>query len=156
LSPSEAAVSSSPGDGAVGVPTDCTGNENNQDFFADLAQTVEWEVYCAVLPAGWFVDTGSFRLANGGWMVISYNGPSGARIELSEGAFCAEAGGCVPSGSATGTGSFGDLPGTFYAADDGSWAIAVDPGEPVSWMVVGTGLTESEFTDYAAALLQIG
>lgn len=149
-------MSSSPSGGAVGLPSDCTGNANNQDFFAKLAQGVDWEVYCAVLPSGWFVDTGSFRLANGGWMVLSYNGPAGARIELSEGAFCTEPGGCVPTGAATGTGFFGDRPGTLYAAEDGSWAIAVDPGEPISWMVVGSGLTESDFTDYAAALLQIG
>ncbi len=149
-------VSPSSIDGAVGVATDCTGNEQNQDFFADLAVAVEWDVYCAVLPEGWFVDTGSFRLANGGWMVISYNGPAGARLELSEGAFCDSASGCLPDGSETGSGSFGDREGVVYAGDDGSWAIAVDAGAAVSWQLVGTGVDEEAFLEFGGSLLRIG
>jgi hypothetical protein len=143
--------------GAVpGSPDDCTGNENNKKFFADVAQAASWDVFCPVLPAGWFVDSGSFRLASGGWLVISYNGPADARLELSEGAFCDEPDGCVPEGTDLGSGLFGDREGAVVSATDGSWAISVDRGAPISWVMVGSGVDEAEFRDLAGSLLQVG
>jgi hypothetical protein len=139
-----------------GSPNDCTGNQNNKDFFAAVADAAGWDVFCPVLPTGWFVDSGSFRLANGGWLMISYNGPGDARIELSEGAFCDEPGGCVPDGTEVGSGLFGDREGTVVAATDGSWAISVDRGAPISWVLVGSGVDEAAFRDLAGSLLQVG
>ena len=80
---------SEPGD--AGSRT-CSGSAENRDFFAAAAQAFTWDVYCAVLPAEWFVDTGSFRLADGGMLVVTYKGPGGARIELREGATCTTGG----------------------------------------------------------------
>jgi hypothetical protein len=147
----------SPSAGALpGSPDDCTGNQNNKDFFAEVVEAASWDVFCPILPAGWFVDSGSFRLASGGWLVIPYNGPGEARLELSEGAFCGEPDGCVPEGTEVGNGLFGDREGAVVAATDGSWAISVDRGAPISWVLVGSGLDETSFRDLAGSLAQVG
>lgn len=130
----------------------CTGDAEQQDFFAAVAEAVTWDVYCPSLPAGWFVQAGSYRLADGGRLQIGYSGPGGASLELSEGAFCADEDGCVPDGSDVGPGQFGDRQGTLVAGADGSFAIVVDRGAHVSWLIVGTGLDRATFEGHAAAL----
>jgi hypothetical protein len=116
---------------------------------------VSWTVYCAVLPAGWFVDTGQYRGSGGGRVEIAYKGPGGARLELHEGAFCS-AGGCVPAGADAGEATFGDRTGPLVALDGGGWAVVVDRGAPISWLAVGTGLSQSAFQRIAAALAIVG
>src|SRR5687768_6286945 len=94
--PSSAAPSdipSPPGSVGPGAADACTGTDANRDFFESVATAVAWPVYCAVLPSGWFVDAGEYRLASGGRMEISYRGPAGASFELRQGAFCTTDGG---------------------------------------------------------------
>ena len=117
---------------------------------------MRWTLYCAVLPAGWFVDTGRYRGSGGGWVEIAYKGPGGARLELQEGAFCPATDGCVPSGSDAGNASFGDKTGTFVTLDDGGWAVVVDRGDPISWLAVGTGMDQATFRRLAGALAIVG
>jgi hypothetical protein len=57
----------------------CSGSHDNRVFFEAIAGQVTWAVYCAVLPAGWFVQTGSFSLRDGGHMDITYKGPNARR-----------------------------------------------------------------------------
>jgi hypothetical protein len=130
---------------------DCTGNDHNRNFFSTLAAAVSWDVYCAVLPSGWFVDTGNYSIASGGRMTISYNGPSGARLELHEGAFCGDADTCALEGSEIGPTAFGDREGTLVATD-GGWAVVVAPGSSASWLAVGRGMDQPAFTAIAADL----
>ncbi len=130
----------------------CSGSDENRDFFASMAAAVEWTVYCPVLPDGWFVGDGHYRLADGGWMEITYEGPGGAGITLRQGAFCAEADGCVPSGREVGEAAFGDRTGRLVAGDDGSWSVAVDRGATPSWLLVVTGLDEASARTIAADL----
>ena len=149
-------ASSEPGASEVPTAADaCTGNGSIHDFFASVARAVDWTVYCAVLPAGWYVDTGSYRLANGGKVVIGYKGPDGATFALSEGAFCQDAGGCVPSGTDSGDASFGALAGTLVDLDDGGWAVVVDRGAPISWLLVTHGLDQATTVSLAAALYEV-
>lgn len=150
-----AAPSDPPGSAAPGAADACTGTDANRDFFESVAAAVAWPVYCPVLPGGWFVDAGEYRLAAGGRMEITYRGPGGARLELREGAFCATDDGCVPAGTHLGDAPFGDLTGTLVSADDGRWAISVDPGAPISWLAVGSGLEEATFRAYVAALTAV-
>ena len=147
-------VEPSPSDGAASL-ADCTGNSENRDFFAGVASAVDWPVYCPVLPGGWFVDTGHFSLARGGRMEISYKGPSGARLELHEGSFCQDPGGCVPSGSDSGTTAFGDRHGTLVLADDGRFAVVVDRGSSPSWLAIGSGLDRDAFVRFIARLVRL-
>ena len=143
----EPAASGQPGSAAL-----CTGTAANRDFFAKVAATFDWPVYCAVLPARWSVATGSYRSAGGGRMEIAYKGPGGARFELHEGAFCDLPEGCVPNGPDAGTAAFGDLSGTLVTGDDGSYAVVVDRGKARSWLAVGVGLDLEVFKGFAADL----
>jgi hypothetical protein len=138
-----------------GTAAACTGTDANRDFYASVADAVAWTVYCPVLPAGWFVDTGEYRLAGGGRMEIAYRGPGGARLELHEGAFCAEADGCAPSGTEVGQTAFGDLTATVVSADDGRWAALVAPGETISWLGIVSGTDEAAFRAIMADLVAV-
>lgn len=133
----------------------CTGTDENRAFFEAVAADVAWAVYCPALPARWFVDAGQYHLAGGGWMKIAYKGPGGARFELSEGAFCQQADGCVPAGSDSGSAAFGNLSGTLVTADDGRFAVVVDRGSNPSWLVVGVGLDLETFKGFAAKLVLV-
>lgn len=159
--PSDApVVSSDPGaasapptaSGSVpGYATECSGSPANRSFFADVAALVGWAVYCGVVPDGWFVESGNYRLRDGGQLTIAYRGPGGTRLELREGSFCADAS-CTPSGQAAGTASFGDREGAFIEMEGGGYAVVVGAGSSVSWLAVGANLDEATFRDLAAAL----
>jgi hypothetical protein len=148
-------TSSSPS-AAAHPAADCAGNDENRDFYADIAQSVTWTVYCPTLPDGWVVDTGSYRLANGGKLDITYRNRGGSRLELHEGAFCTDGSGCLPAGSAAGDAQFGDRTGTLIAVGDDTWALSVDAGEPLSWLAVGRVMDEGAFRDSAAHLIRVG
>ena len=113
---------------------------------------MSWDVYCAVLPKGWTVSSGTYRLANGGKLIISYKGPAGATLTLSEGSFCTDGSGCVPSGSEAGDASFGSMGGTLVATDAGGFAIVASRGETPSWLMVTGGLDQATTTSLGAAL----
>jgi hypothetical protein len=144
--------------GDVGAAA-CSGSAENRDFFAAAAQAFTWDVYCAVLPDGWFVDTGSFRLADGGTLLVTYRGPGDTRIELQEGAYCTTGGSaCSPRDHDLGTAPFGDRTGELVSlgpdVKDG-FAIYVDPGAAPSWAITGTGMDRAAFEAIAAALHRV-
>jgi hypothetical protein len=153
--PSDAGAGASPSSG-TGAAAACSGTDNNRTFFEDAAVAVNWTVYCAVLPAGWFVDSGQYRGSSGGKVEISYKGPGGARFELHEGAFCAAADGCVPGGTDAGDASFDGSTGTLVTLDGGGWAVVVDRGNPISWLAVGTGMSQATFQTLAGGLAIVG
>jgi hypothetical protein len=138
---------------AAGASVDgCTGTDANRAFFANAATRYDWPVYCAVLPARWFVEVGSFR---SGKLDISYKGPGGARLELHQGAICAAGTDCAPAGSDAGTVGFGDRTATLIRADDGSLAAVVDRGQARSWLAIGQGMDEAAFTSLLGALIRL-
>jgi hypothetical protein len=134
--------------------TACSGNDENRDFYVSVAAAVDWPVYCPVLPGGWFVDSGEYRLAGGGRMEIAYRGPGGARLDLHEGAFCAAADGCDPSGSDAGSAQFADLDGRLIEIEDGGWAVVASEGS-VPYLAVGTGLSRDAFVAVAAGIVPV-
>ena len=142
--------------GEAGSADACSGNDDNRLFFSDAAAAFDWPVYCAVLPARWFVADGQYRSARGGWLEIFYRGPDGARFELHEGGFCEDSDGCVPDGSDAGTAAFGDHSGTFVDPGDGRYAVVVDRGSAHSWLAIAEGLDVETFKDLAANLVRVG
>ena len=165
-SPAEASAAPAPSDVPSGPPTPfssagvgtadvCSGSVDNQTFYAHLAASVSWEVYCAVLPKGWVVSAGQYRLANGGKLTITYRGQDGATVSLSEGSFCTDGSGCVPSGTDAGAASFGTLPGTLVVIDSGGYAIVVARGEQPSWLMVTSGLDQATTVSLGAALAKV-
>ncbi len=154
--PSASQLPSSPAQGSSDA---CSGSAENRDFFAAAAEAFTWDVYCAVVPEGWFLENGAFRLADGGRLEVSYKGPGGARIEIAEGAVCTEGGSaCSPRDHELGPGRFGDLEGTLVTLGpdvaDG-FAIYVDPGAAPSWSIAGTGMDRASFEAIAAALHRV-
>lgn len=141
--------------GTSGPVALCAGTDDNRDFYAGAAANLSWPVYCPILPSGWSVTTGRYQLAAGGWLKITYKGPGGVRLDLSQGAFCSASDGCVPSGSDTGPAAFGDLSGTLVSLDDGNYSIVVDRGERLSWLATGIGLEADVFRDIVAGLNRI-
>jgi len=130
----------------------CAGSAENQDFFLAVAEAVDWTVLCPVLPDGWFVETGTYRLAGGGWLEIAYRRGAQARLQLREGAFCPDTAGCVPGGVDADLVPVGPLEGTLVATDAGGWAAVVDRGAPLSWLVEGSGMDEETFRAIVGAL----
>jgi hypothetical protein len=143
--------SAAPTDG-TGSASSCSGSDENRDFFASMAAAVAWTVYCPVLPDGWFVDDGQYRLANGGWMEIVYDGPGEARLTLRQGALGDAAGGCFPPGPQVAGASFGDQTGVIVDVDTGGWSVVVDRDEPICWMILTTGIDETATRTIAADL----
>jgi len=133
----------------------CSGSPENRDFYLAVAEAVDWRVLCPVLPDGWFVESGTYRLAGGGWLEITYRGPAGARIRLREGGFCPDASGCVPSGVEVEDVAVGPLVGRLIATDDGGWAVVVDRGAQRSWLLEGSGIDEATFRSLAGALAEV-
>ncbi len=141
---------------SAGAPSPCQPEGNNTSFWSGMASSVSWDVYCAVLPKGWILTGGSYRLANGGKLLVSYKGPGGATLTLSEGSFCTDGTGCVPSGTDTGSAAFGALSGTLVTTDAGGYAIVAARGSTPSWLMVTTGLDQATTVTLGAALARVG
>jgi hypothetical protein len=161
--PEASAAPGSPGPdtsaSAAPGPAGCSGSAENRDFFAAAAESVSWDVYCAVLGEGWFVDAGAYRLADGGRLDVTYRGPAGERIELQEGAYCTSgASACSPRDHEIGPAAFGDRTGTLATlgpSESDGFAIYVDPGAAPSWAITGSGMDQATFVSLAAALLRV-
>jgi hypothetical protein len=130
----------------------CSGAKDTPDFYASFAGSVSFPVYCAVLPAGWSLVSGTYRLANGGRIQINFRRKSdNATFELDEGSFCTDSSGCVPAGTAAGSGPFGDLSGDLVQTATG-FALVVAKAEKPSWLAIGNGLDQAAFLALTGAL----
>jgi hypothetical protein len=123
----------------------CLGSTDTRDFFASFAQSVSWPVYCAVLPKGWSVEKGTYRLKNGGRLTITYRRRAdSARVVLDEGTVCVDTNPCVPAGTSIGTAPFADRQAELRS-NSGGLAAVVDATENPAWLLTATGLTEKDF-----------
>lgn len=150
--PTEAVGPTPSGSAAAGTAAACFGSSDTKDFFSSFAQSVPWPVYCAVLPAGWSVEKGSYRLRDGGRLTISYRRRAdGARLVLDEGTVCLETTPCVTPGLSLGTTPFSDREAEL-TIEAGSLAALVDGTENPAWLLTGTGIEDADFRALAAAL----
>ncbi|MEO8207902.1 MAG: hypothetical protein ABI598_02610 [Chloroflexota bacterium] len=137
---------------------DCTNSSNNPAFFDQAAAGLTWPVYCAVLPDPWRLEVGSFRMANGGHMEVTYRGPGDAHLSLAEGNICFDVGGdveqCAPRDAVIGDAAFGDLTGELGRLSNGL-VLDVDRGANPSWRMTGLGLSEADFTAIGAATIRV-
>ena len=133
----------------------CSTAPDNKAFFSEAVGKVHWDVYCAVLPSHWFVQTGTYALNSGGTIEVSYTGPGGAQLVLDEGAFCTGGGSaCAPSDPLIGPAPFGDLAGTLYG-QSGHYVMNVNPGTTHAYAISGSGLSEATFKSIAASLHKV-
>ena len=149
------APSDSPGT-TGGSAAACTGTDNNRDFYADAANALAFDVYCPVLPRGWFVDKGEYHLSSGGILQISYRGPGGATLDLVERGPCQPGDDCLPSGTSEGPVLFGDRPAELVALGDGGWMVVAEAATDGNWWITGNGLDEAALTKIASDLARVG
>jgi hypothetical protein len=137
--------------------TACSGSDANRIFFGQAAASMAWTVYCAVLPDGWFLEAGSYRLADGGHLEVTYRGPGDAHVALVEGNVCsgAEVEACAPRDAVIGPAAFGDREGELGRLVNGL-VVDVDRGSTPSWRATGLGLAEDAFRGIAADFLPVG
>ena len=134
----------------------CSGTAENRDFYVALAGSVAWDVYCPVLPPGWFVESGSYyRLSNEGQLSITYRGPDGGRLVVREGSYCAAVPDCIPTGPDAGTASFSDRPARLVEAEGGAWLVVAEGGD-VNWEAKGTGMDGATLSGFTAAFARVG
>ncbi|MEW5990710.1 MAG: hypothetical protein AB1736_05105 [Chloroflexota bacterium] len=145
-----------PPSGTPAVSAACSGSDANREFFLQAAASMSWPVYCPVFPDGWFVDTGSYRLADGGHLEVTYRGPLDQRFSLVEGNICAGADvdTCAPRDTVIGPATFGDREGELGRLANGL-VLDVDRGASPSWRATGLGLAEDAFRTLCAALLVV-
>jgi len=119
---------------------------------------MSWSVYCAILGEGWFVESGSYKLANGGLLEITYRGPGDAHVAMAEGNVCGPTGPdvnvCAPRDTVIGPALMGDLSGELGRLANGL-VLDVDRGANPSWRVTGLGLTEDAFLAICGAMLRV-
>ena len=132
----------------------CTGNDENRAFYASVATAVAWDVYCPVLPSGWYVDSGRYQASAGGRLVIAYKGPGGRRLEIREGAYCADQDDCPPGGADAGPASFGGMAGRLVDLG-GSWIVVVG-GDHADWEAKGIGMDGSTLVGLTADFALVG
>jgi len=152
--PSSSGSSPGPSDGAL----TCTGSDANRAFFAQAAVAMSWPVYCAVLPDGWYLESGTYRLAAGGQLSVTYRGPGDVHIAMVQGNVCDGVGTdvdvCAPRDAVIGPAAMGDRTGDLGRLANGL-VLDVDRGANPSWRVTGLGVTESDFQAIGAAMLRV-
>ncbi len=148
-----AAASPSPSASASPDATACSGSDDNRTFFAQAADTLSFEIYCAVLPSGWSLVGGSYRSASGGRLEISYKGPGGATLRLRQGPnACADDPACPPTGTDLGAASFGDQGASLLATSTG---LAVVASAAVPYIAETTVLDQDATKALTSALIPI-
>ena len=150
LTPPPEAPTTSPG-----PPSEaCGSTDEHRAFFRQAAASMSWPVYCAVLPDGWFLEAGTYRLADGGRLEVTYRGPDDARLSLVEGNVCAgtDVEVCAPRDAIIGPAAFGDREGELGRLSNGL-VLDVDRGAMPSWRATALGLSEDEFRALTAAFL---
>lgn len=139
-------------------PTDCTGTVDDADFFKIATYAASYDVYCAVLPAGWTVQSRSDPQAADTAMTVTYAGPNAETLTLTEGDLCG--GGksaCAPAGASAGSVMFGDLAGQLFEGPPGAdFALYVGSGQTTSWEATGKGMSLETFKALTAALIIVG
>jgi len=139
-------------------PIDCTGEADGPGSFKAASMNMKFDVYCAVLPAGWQRESMSGDEQVGTVVTAVYRGPNGETFGLSEGDICLlGASACPTGGTDLGTAMFGDREGQLVGGPPGAdFALYVAPGESPSWKATGTGMTVESFRALTGALIVVG
>jgi hypothetical protein len=152
--PSATAAASAAPSSVAGL---CSGTADQQAFFAAAAAKLPMDVYCAVIPAGWWLASANYQQPNGGLLVAGYKNNAGATVEISEGNFCTTTPStCWAVVTTIGTGKFGPLSGTLVTASATPvYGIYVGANTTHSYVITGQGMTQAKFVAIAAAIVKV-
>lgn len=139
------------------MPMDCTGEADGPGSFKAASMSATFDVYCAVLPAGWHRESmsGDDQVVTA--LTVVYRGPNGETFALTEGDLCAlGADACATGGTKLGNAMFGDRDGQLVGAPPGAdYALYVAPGQSPSWKATGKGMTVESFRALTGALIMV-
>jgi hypothetical protein len=139
-----------------GAPTAiCTGTAEHLAFFQEAAKALTFSVYCASLPAKWWLSATEYRLPNGGYLTISYQNTAGNTISVGEGNFCVGLPDCWTSVSDLGSANFGSMSGSLKQLSGGQFAVFVNPGTAHGYRIVGKGMSQASFVAIAAGMIVV-
>jgi hypothetical protein len=135
----------------------CTGGDAVKRWFADQTPLINFDVYCAVLPKGWYLVKAQVDYVKGG-IVVEYKNGSGHTLDLYEGTFCHMYPNPCTSYIVP---EIGDIPfGSTLMAElsggSGLWHASVAPSPGVIYATIGEGMTQAQITAYAAAMHNVG
>jgi len=152
--PSATAAASAAPSSVAGL---CSGTADQQAFFAAAAAKLPMDVYCAVIPAGWWLASANYQQPNGGLLVAGYKNNAGATVEISQGNFCTTTPStCWAVVTTIGTGKFGPLSGTLVTASATPvYGIYVGANTTHSYVITGQGMTQAKFVAIAAAIVKV-
>jgi hypothetical protein len=129
----------------------CTGTPEHQAFFVQAAASLPFDVYCAVLPSSWWLDSASYK---GNFLEVEYKNAAEAGLMIWEGAWCPPDAWCVGPGAVIGPASFDGLAGTLYSMDT-AYIIEVGTSVNQEYVLFGRGMSQAQFVAYAAAVVKV-
>lgn len=132
----------------------CTGTDKNQAFFVEAAAKEPFDVYCAVLPKGWWLSEGSYTASHGGYVYAAYTNKAGAIVTIQEGAWCTAGPAACDGGAALGAASYGGLGGELVQMGT-TYAIFVNIGTTHAYALVANGVTRAQAVADAAAMHRV-
>jgi len=153
--PTDSAAPTSGASVPAGGVADCTGTADHKAFFVDAASNLSFDVYCAVLPSSWWLQTVEYTLPDGGHFSASYKNAAGAIISTGQGNICKPPKVCASLGGNIGATSFGGLPATLYTTESGGYALMVGPISNPSYIMSGQSVTKAQFVSYAAGMVKV-
>jgi hypothetical protein len=135
----------------------CSGSATNKTWWAIEAKKLPFDVYCGVVPSGWWFSVANDTYDKGGTMTAVYKGPSSGEFTIKEGAFCTiGSSACSPHDTYLGSAKFGDLLGGLYSLGPGlGYAIYINAGTTHGYTALGTNMSETTFINLAKALIKV-
>jgi hypothetical protein len=145
-------VTATPSESPTSAAAACTGTAAHQAFFVNAAADLPFDVYCAVLPSSWWLDSASY---NGPFLEVAYKNGAGAIIWMYEGAWCPPEGWCASPGPPIGPASFDGLGGTLYSSGSTYTLQVGTAADPAYLMGGGGGMSQAQFKAWAAAVVKV-
>jgi hypothetical protein len=153
-SPSES-PSESPSASPTSPAAGCTGSEAHKAYFVNAAKDLPWDVYCAVLPSGWWLQSSVYERTDGGRLVTVYTNNGGDVVILTEGWLCAVLSTCLDIYPSLGSASFGGLAGTKRILGGATYAVVVSPHSIPGYMLYSPNISQAKVIQFAAAVIKV-
>jgi hypothetical protein len=133
----------------------CTAGTSSKLWLADQVHLFTFDIYCAVLPSGWYVTNFTSE-----WDVpgLHFHYTDGVNlVDVYEGKICSlSATPCPGQWAALGNEAFGPLTGATGGSTNNRWMILVKTSNPnISYEMVGKGMPLATFKAFAAAMHKI-
>jgi hypothetical protein len=156
VSPSESpSESPSPSGSPTSPAAGCTGSEAHKEYFANAANNLPFDVYCAVLPSGWWLQASEYHRANE-YLYVLYRNNAGIEVILISGRLCADLSTCMDLFPVLDSASFDGLAGTMRSIGGSGHGVFVSPHSVPGYALVNpTGLSQAKVAQYAAAVIKV-